>query len=164
MSDYTGKNIFEKIATFIPGYEGYSQRKGRRDTDRILRQNLAERLLTHKEHLDSLIRDLSGQGRLDLLCHVETVRKRLDLLANQIKFVSGGESGFFDVAQVGAADLDRLYRYDSALLDDVQKVMHEIAELGPAETIERGCTHLEQTLLRIGDKLDERDRLILEER
>jgi hypothetical protein len=31
------------------------------------------------------------------------------------------------------------------------------------ETLERGCKHLEQMLLEIGHKVDERDRIILEE-
>jgi len=37
MADYTGKNIFEKIGSFIPGYKGYSEKEGRRDTDKLLR-------------------------------------------------------------------------------------------------------------------------------
>ena len=49
MADYTGKNIFEKIGAFIPGYKGYSEKEGRRDTDKLLRLEIAKQLDRLKE-------------------------------------------------------------------------------------------------------------------
>ena len=44
MAEYKGNNIFEKLGALIPGYKGYSEREGRRDTDKILRNHIAESL------------------------------------------------------------------------------------------------------------------------
>lgn len=47
MSEYKGKNILEKIGAFIPGYKGYSEKEGRKDTDKLLRLEIAK----HMDHM-----------------------------------------------------------------------------------------------------------------
>ena len=38
------KNIFDKIASLIPGYKGYAERDGRRNCDKILRDKISGQL------------------------------------------------------------------------------------------------------------------------
>jgi hypothetical protein len=56
MGDYTGKNVFEKIGAFIPGYKGYSEKEGRKDTDKLLRLEIAKHLDRLKEIINNIIR------------------------------------------------------------------------------------------------------------
>ncbi len=65
MADYNGKNIFEKIGAFIPGYKGYSEKEGRRDTDKLMRIGIAKLLDGSKTDLEIIIRqNISEKDRL----------------------------------------------------------------------------------------------------
>lgn len=99
MGDYGGNNIFEKLGSFIPGYKGYSEKEGRRDTDKLLRVEIAARLDDQKARIDDVIRRSLGQ-EIAHVAELDRLKRKFDLVANQIRYTSYGESGFFNVLQV----------------------------------------------------------------
>ncbi len=59
----------ERILTYITGYKGYKQKEIRRETDRIIRMNIVNRLKDCKDNLRSSLKNpvmLSKIGSEDL--------------------------------------------------------------------------------------------------
>jgi hypothetical protein len=116
-----GQNFLEKLASMIPGFKGYRDKERRREADRIGREHMAVRLEQTKKELDTLAANASRVGALDAINDIETARKRLDKVAARIRYADRGYAGFFDAVKVDDAVLDRVYRFDLALLAGVEE-------------------------------------------
>jgi len=117
-----GQNFLEKIANAIPGFKGYREKELRRDADRLQREFLASRLDECKKSLNEISAAASRSGNLDVINDIETARKRLDKVANRIRYADRGYAGFFDAIKVKEDALERVYQYDLRLLGGVETI------------------------------------------
>ena len=127
-----GQNFLEKIASKIPGFKGYRDKERRREADRISREHMAVQLEGAKKDLDTLAANASRVGALDAINDIETARKRLDKVAARIRYADRGYAGFFDAVKVDDAMLDRVYRFDLALLAGVGEARESARAAGAA--------------------------------
>jgi hypothetical protein len=127
-----GQNFLEKIASKIPGFKGYRDKERRREADRISREHMAVQLEGAKKDLDTLASNASRVGALDAINDIETARKRLDKVAARIRYADRGYAGFFDAVKVDDAMLDRVYRFDLALLAGVGEARESSRAAGAA--------------------------------
>lgn len=117
-----GHNFLEKIANAIPGFKGYREKELRRDADRLQREYLASRLDECKKPLNDISAAVSRSGNLDAINDIETARKRLDKVANRIRYADRGYAGFFDAIKVKEDALERVYQFDLRLLGGVDTI------------------------------------------
>jgi len=117
-----GQNLLEKIANAIPGFKGYREKELRRDADRLQREYLASRLDECKKSLNDISAVVSRSGNLDVINDIETARKRLDKVANRIRYADRGYAGFFDAVKVKEDALERVYQFDLRLLGGVDQI------------------------------------------
>jgi hypothetical protein len=164
MADYIGKNIFEKIGAFIPGYKGYSGKEGRRDTDKLLRMEIAKFLDSGKVDIENIIRQSMSEKDMALINELDRIKRKLDLVANQIRYASHGESGFFDIVQVDIADLDRLYQFDLEIKEETEKLVNMIKALRMSGSLKEECSSIIDILSALSEKISNRDRVIMEVR
>jgi hypothetical protein len=164
MSDYTGKNIFEKIGSFIPGYRGYSEKEGRKDTDKLIRMEIAKHLDSSKADIDIVIQGHKYDKNMSIINDLDKVKKKLDLVANQIRFANYGESGFFDVLQVDTEDLDRLYQFDLKIKEETEELVSRIKSLRMSENLQGDCSFIMDLLAVLSEKVSNRDKVITEVR
>jgi hypothetical protein len=164
MSDYDGKNIFEKIGSFIPGYKGYLKKEGRRDTDKILRVEMAKHLDRRKNDIDDAIRHQLDQKKLESVGELDLIKRKLGLVADQIRHTDYGYSGFFDIVQVDTADLDRLYQFDLLLKEHVERLDESLRNLASSPKIKEDCLTIMQVLAALSEKIQQRSKVITEAR
>jgi len=138
----------ESILRQIPGFRGYLEKEDRRQSDQLQRQWLADRLQRSKRSMDRLARSLADAGQIDVLPELDRVRGRLDRLIARTRSAMQGYSGFFDLVQVDAALLDRIYAYDVSLLEQVDGLSAAIEQL-PGQQ-ERAA----EALGRLADQID----------
>jgi hypothetical protein len=117
-----GQNLLEKIANLIPGFKGYREKELRRDADRLQREYLASRLDECKKPLNDISAAVSRSGNLDVINDNETARKRLDKVANRIRYADRGYAGFFDAIKVKEDALERVYQFDLRLVGGVEAI------------------------------------------
>ncbi|NPA06772.1 MAG: hypothetical protein GXO54_05135 [Chloroflexi bacterium] len=122
----------ERIAQRIPGYAGYKAREKRREADKLLRTTLAQRLKEQVQRLTDIQRRLLSSGGIRWLDEVETVITRLQAAADKIRTASYGYAGLFDAVKVNEAQLKRLYEFDAALVDVVERIARAIDDLEAA--------------------------------
>lgn len=138
----------ETLLRQIPGFRGYLEKEDRRQSDQLQRQWLADRLQRSKRSMDTLARSLAEAGEIDALPELDRVRGRLDRLIARVRGAMQGYSGFFELVQVDAALLDRIYAFDVSLLEQVDGLSAAVEQL-PAQR-----DHAAEALARVADQVD----------
>ena len=126
----------EELASRIPGYDGYKRKEQRREADKLLRLHVARRYEEQLKRLNDVQSMLAEQGRLASIVPLERAVMRLQLLIDRIKTASYGYAGLFDAIKVDEEALERLYDFDEAMLEGVDKVAALLDELTQATETE----------------------------
>ena len=115
-------DVFKKIASKIPGFQGYIERQTRRDADKLVRDTLFNRFRELEGSVSALQRECIAQGDIENVGKIEATAIKLRTFADRIRTARRGYAGLFDAVKVKADDLTRLYDYDSTMLDLVDKM------------------------------------------
>lgn len=115
-------NIFDKIGTLIPGYKGYKEREGRRECDRQLREQIADKL----SEIEKKINNQIDSAELSELTEIEKNRKKINNLKDLIKYSPYGASAFFSDSAIKESELEDIYQMDLDVLDSVEKLESEV--------------------------------------
>ena len=162
MSDQ--RNWLEKLGDKIPGYAGYVAKERRRDVDKLHREHLAERLRLAKQPLNDLMRELSSSGRLFEVGPVDRILKKLDQVENRVRFATYGYAGFFDAVKIEEPQLERIYRFDLALVEKVEEFERQARELSAkaatADGLKAAAAEIERAADDLNRTFDERYRAI----
>jgi hypothetical protein len=154
------RNWIERLSSKIPGYSGYVDRERRRDIDKLHREHLADRLRALKAPLTDVMRELTSTGRLFEVGPLDAAIKKLDHLENRIRFASYGYAGFFDVVKIEQAQLDSIYQFDLALVEDADRIEAKLSELktraATSDGLKAACAEVTAELDRTGRAFDER--------
>src|SRR5260221_11347250 len=127
------QNALERLMNSVPGFKGYRERDLRRDADRLQREHISARLEDGKKALNQGANAITRGGGLDVINDVETARKRLDKVANRIRYAERGYSGFFDAVKVDETVLAKVYQFDMGLIEDVDGVRAAAAAAATAQ-------------------------------
>ena len=117
-----GKDLFGKVRNFLSGFVGYVNRENRREADKVLRTTLAQRYEEQWTRISALQRDLIAGGQLELVDDLEGAAIKLRTFVDRVKTASYGYAGFFDAVRINEPELQKIYEYDAAMLESVQKV------------------------------------------
>jgi predicted transcriptional regulator len=155
-----GENALERLMDSIPGFKGYRERDLRRDADRLQREHLAAQLDDVKKALNQVASAITRSGSLDAINDVETARKRLDKVANRIRYAERGYSGFFDAIKVEEAILARVYQFDMGLVEDVEGVRAAAAAAAQAAEPRASLQDLIGRIDALDARLSERENVL----
>jgi hypothetical protein len=158
-------NKLEEMAKDLPGYKGYKDKEVRRQADKLIRMKVARGFEEQRGRLNSIAMQLADAGRLRVLLTVDRSLMRLQFLIDRLKTASYGYAGLFDAIKVKEAELDALYEYDAALLDDVEKVRMLIDAVDAAEDddeVTKTGNELLMALEEINETFSKRQDVILE--
>ncbi len=142
------RNWLERLGEKIPGFKGFQDRQLRRDVDRLQREHLAQEVSRMKVAVRGKARSYTDAGQIGLLHLFDRLDRKLDGLAQAIRFADYGASGMFDVVKIGEEELEKLYEFDLSLLDDLSHLSGELAAV-PLPSQGDGRDPLEQTLRRL---------------
>lgn len=141
-------NIFDKLGTLIPGYNGYQEREGRRECDRQLRERIADLLYDTEKKLNSIIED----SDLNSISKMEKSRKKINNLKDLIRYSPYGASAFFSNSEIKESELEKIYRFDLTLLD--------LSGLLSGSVTDNNLLSVEQQLKIIDKTINERNHFI----
>jgi len=91
---------------------------------------------------------------------------KLQYLIDRLKTASYGYAGFFDAVKVKEEQLDALYEFDNALMDEVPRIAAGINNVSEALAAKEGTaeaiTDLVSTIQGINDTFNRRQDVILQ--
>jgi hypothetical protein len=115
-----------KIAGKIPGFGGYIERQQRRAADKLLRESIADKYDILRKRIGDIQQDLVSQGELLFLDDLETAVTKTQTFIDKLRTASYGYSGFFDAVKINEEELEKLYNFDMALLDNLDELSRAI--------------------------------------
>jgi hypothetical protein len=127
MSDYYDKikdsqGLFGKIASMIPGFNGYIDREQRRDADRMLRETVANRYSEQLARISNLQVQLISGGGIELVDDLQDAATRLQRFIDTVRTAPMGYAGLFSSIKINEPELAKLYQFDLAMLENASKV------------------------------------------
>jgi len=131
--DYLGKvkgerSLLEKIMGYIPGYRGYKEKELRRESDRLIRMEVVNRLKAAKTAFRRtfanplLVQKLSG----DDTYRFDALNSRLDRVTQRIDRAVAGYAGMFDAIKVKEDKLDSVLKHDLSLIERAESVKADV--------------------------------------
>lgn len=155
----------EKLLSIIPGWSGYQERQNRRKADQIMRQTLAEKLAAQRRKLDTAQNDLIAHGKIELVDDVGRAVTQLQTFIDRVRFATYGYSGLFDAIKINQDELERMYNFDAALFEYVERLDTATQRLQEAIAIGEGIPEAIRVVQDIcreaNDTFDEREQVIL---
>ena len=139
------QGLFGKIASMIPGFSGYVDRETRREADAILRETIANRYSEQLGRIGSLQVQLIGSGGIEHVDDLQDAANRLQRFIDMVRTAARGYAGLFDAVKINEPELEKIYRFDLALLENVAQVAAAVdnveASIG-AEGLPAALRHL----------------------
>ncbi len=162
--DYLGKvsgerSLLEKIMGYIPGYRGYKEKELRRESDRLVRMEVVNRLKAAKTAFrrtfanPSMVQKLSGDDAYKF----DALNARLDRVTQRIDRAVAGYAGMFDAIKVKEDKLDSVIKQDLGLIEKAESVK---ADIEKTISIEPGTDEWRTTMDALISKIEELDSLV----
>ena len=125
------RGALERLTDKIPGFRGYQDRELRRDVDRLQREHLARQVEALKGVARERASAYTDRGRLEELTLFDRLDRRLDGLAQKLRFADYGYSGLFDAIKILDDELEKLYRFDLSMIDELTLLASDVAAIPP---------------------------------
>jgi len=122
----------EKFLKKIPGYKGYKEKELRRESDKLLRTQLAAGLDEQRQRLQELQVQLLNEAQIEFLDDLERAVMKLQILVDRIRTAAYGYAGLFDAVKVKEKELDALYDFDSQMLDYTEQMAAQVDKVTSA--------------------------------
>lgn len=120
------KDWFKKIVEKIPGFKGYIERGDRRESDKILRENVANQFEAQYQRISGIQRDLISHGGLMYVDDLEVAAIKIRQFIDRVRTASYGYAGLFDAIKIREDELATVYQYDAHLLEFEQELTRAI--------------------------------------
>jgi len=117
------KNIFDKIGALIPGYSGYAERDGRRNCDKILRENICSKINIIENNIFKVIEE--NLDNSEIMLAFEKTRKKVNTTNSKIKFLEYGYTSFFNDSQINEEELLKIYKIDVEILNSIDELIEK---------------------------------------
>ena len=115
------RGLLKKIQLVIPGYAGYRRREDIRAADNLLRIQLANQLKGVRGDLEDIRDGMAMNGKVQGLQSIGNAIFTIEGLEAKIRHAEGGYSGLSATIRIEETELDRLYEYDYAMLESLDK-------------------------------------------
>jgi len=159
--------LSERIAASLPGFRGYKEKELRRESDKLIRNNLTLKLSKDKENVRSIAQRIADKRYLDVLPDIDRLNAKMDRITEKVNHASYGYAGFYDIVKIKEENLDRMITFDNNLLDEVDALTAAIEEQ-KTQLVSGNYTNLKDKIQAIADKLelledtfDKREQIIL---
>ena len=158
--------LSERILAELPGFRGYKEKELRRESDKLIRNHIYQRLSEARKDLKEVFQKLSDNKMHEVLTDMDRFIMRFDRVSQKINHASYGYAGFFNIVKVEESKLDKMIEFDTNLLTEAEKIVakadafkKEVAKQKFEKTRDH-LSSLEDMLEMMEEAFDQRDEVI----
>jgi len=145
--------LSERILAQLPGFRGYKEKELRRESDRLIRNSIYQRLMEARKDLKEIFQRLSDSRVHEVLQDMDRFVMRFDRVAEKINHASYGYAGFFNIVKVEEEKLDRMIEFDNGLMDDADKIV-ELTNAFKKEVVRQKFEKVREHIQNLSDTLE----------
>ena len=145
--------LSERIAAALPGFRGYKEKELRRESDKLIRNNLTLKLTKDKDSVKSISQKIADKRYMDVLTDVDRLNAKMDRITEKVNHASYGYAGFYDAVKIKEDSLDRMITFDNQLLDEVNALTNAIEDL-KTQLLSNNFANLKDKIQAITDKFE----------
>jgi len=145
--------LSERILAALPGFRGYKEKELRRESDRLIRNHLYQRLMEARKDLKETFQKLSDSRLHEVLTDMDRFIMRFDRVSEKINHASYGYAGFFNIVKIEEDKLDKMIAFDTDLLDEVENIVEEVSTF-KKETMKQKLEKTREHLTNLNDMLE----------
>lgn len=144
-------NIFDRIGTLIPGYNGYSERDSRRNCDKKIRSYISTSLNEINSKIELKMGVLIKENNYEDFEKYEHLRKDINTISDKVLYSASASTSFFSDEIIGVDELDKIYEIDLSISESINNFsLNEI----------RDFNKLEDLISKINQSMTERNNFI----
>ena len=143
----------ERILAALPGFRGYKEKELRRESDRLVRNHLYQRLMEARKDLKETFQILSENRVQEVLTDMDHLVVRFDRVSEKINHASYGYAGFFNIVKIEEAKLDKMIQFDKDLIDEVENIVEE-ADAFKKEVAKQKFENARSHISNVGDMME----------
>ncbi len=154
------KRLQDFASKWVPGLRVYLQREGMRDADKLIRDELVDRLDKVRKTLDKAKSRRVDQGSLKNLDKLDRATRKVEKVRDTIKFDSRGYRGIFDPEEVAENQLAALLEFDTRLFEYVDVLSGEADNVAsmPDNELQDALYDFEEKVEDLHNTLGEREQ------
>ena len=159
--------LSERVAAALPGFRGYKEKELRRESDKLVRNNLNLKLTKDKDDVRVISQKISDKRYMDVLVDMDRLTAKMDRITEKVNHASYGYAGFYDIVKIKEENLDRMITFDNQLIDEVNALTASIEDL-KTQLLSNNFANLKDKIQTIADKFelledtfDKREQVIL---
>lgn len=145
--------LSERILDALPGFRGYKEKEIRRESDKLVRNHLYQKLMGGRNDLKETFQMLSDNRLQEVLNDMDRLVMRFDRVSEEINHASYGYAGFFDVVKIEEERLDKMIEFDTGLLDEVNNIVDEVSKF-KKETAKQNFQNAREHISNLNDMLE----------
>ena len=145
--------LSERIAAALPGFGGYKEKELRRESDKLIRNNLTLKLSKGKDNVRSIAQRIAEKRYLDVLPDIDRLTAKMDRITEKVNHASYGYAGFYDIVKIKEEHLDRMITFDNQLLDEVVTLTVSIDDL-KVQLLSGNYSNLKDKIQAVSGKLE----------
>ncbi|MCS7135769.1 MAG: hypothetical protein RMJ14_03335 [Nitrososphaerota archaeon] len=151
--------LFEKILSYVPGYRGYKEKELRRESDRLIRMEIVNKLKMAKDIVrKSLTNPIAAQKiSSEDAWRFDALISNLDRVIQRIDRAVAGYAGIFDAVKVKEDKLDAVIQHDLSLIEKAEALRTNAESMARMEPGKEEWRRLVEDLL---SKVGELDMLV----
>ena len=152
--------FWEKV---LPGYKGYKEREGSRNTDKILREYLTAKLKESRSRYDDFKVELTDRGNLNLFKPAEKVTQVLSKVTNRVRYANYGFSGRWLGQKIEVKELDQVHDFDKQLatkVNEFEEAIKGLEGLDDDDAITSALRDLAGMLRDMDESLNDREQIL----
>ncbi|GAB4547854.1 MAG: hypothetical protein OHK0023_09830 [Anaerolineae bacterium] len=154
----------ERIIAKIPGFRGYKEMTARREADRMIREHVVELLREQMQRLVSVEKSILQKGGLAVAGKTREAKTQFQIFIDRVNTAAPGYAGFYSAQKVGSEELERIYAFDAALVEYVDRLRDAIDTLETAarsdKSVDEAISVLETVANEANAALNMRDDVI----
>ncbi len=159
-----GTRFLENLAYLVPGYRGYKEKELRREEDARLRGRVLAKLQIVKAIIEDRLARLTEQSLDSGAESLDRRLRRVEGVADAVRYAPYGFSGFFDVEQVREETLEKILETDLLLFQDLDEMVERLRGAPFPPRTKTALTNfladLDADLERVEARLVSRDKLL----
>ncbi len=158
------RDFIDRITIELPGFKGYVEKTENYDADRMIREFIADKVLSAKKSLNIMAGDLVKSGEISTIQEIDSIQNLLEGLLKKVQYADYGASGNFSKIKITEDDQNRLLEYDWRLIssfDDIKTSAGKLAS-SQGETLLNDIKELKNKIREFDRCIDERKYVIME--